>query len=66
MIALKVDIWNLMPITATAETRVDSSNTKTQSSRIASLTIDDRLTDPRLCDPNSSKRMFSLPWEGVE
>ena len=66
MIALEADRWTFMPITATAEPGVDSSITKTQSSRIAALTIDDSLTDIRFRDPNSSKRMFSLPWEGIE
>lgn len=66
MIALEADNWILMPITATAETGVDSSITKTQSSRIALLTIDEIPTDITFRDPNSSKRMFSLPWEGDE
>ncbi len=66
MIALEADSWTLMPITATAEPGVDSSITKTQSSRIASLTIDDLPTDIKFRDPNSSKNMFSLPLEGNE
>jgi hypothetical protein len=66
MIALEADIWNLMPITATAETGVDSGITKTLSSRIATLTIDEIPTDSKFRDPHSSKRMFSLPWEGDE
>jgi hypothetical protein len=66
MIALGADMWTLMPIAATGEPGLDSGVTKAQSSRIASLTIDDILTDIRFRDPNSSKRMFSLPWEGDE
>ncbi len=69
MIALEVDIWTFMPITATAEPGVDSSTVKIQSSRIRSLTIDDILdilTDIRLLDRQPSNRMDSLPWEGVE
>lgn len=66
MIALEADSWTLMPITATAESGADLSITKTQSSRIASLTIDERLTDIRFRDHKSSNRMVSLPWEGDE
>ena len=55
-----------MPIAAIAEPGVDSSIRKTQSSRIGALTIDDIPTDIRFLDPNSSKNMFSLPWEGIE
>ncbi len=66
MIALEEDTWVLMPITATAETGVDSSITRTQSSRITPLTIDEIPTNTKFRDPNSSKRMFSLPWEGDE
>ncbi|MDH5741366.1 MAG: hypothetical protein OEY77_13685 [Nitrospira sp.] len=51
MIALEADIWNLMPITETAETGVDSSVTKAQSSRIAPLTIDEIPTDIKLSRP---------------
>ena len=67
MIALEADIWILMSITATGESGVDSSAMKTKTSRIAPLTIDDTLTHIRgYHDPNSSKRMFSLPWENDE
>ncbi len=66
MIALEADRWALMPIAATAESGADVSIAKTQSSRIASLTIDDRLTDLRFRDHKSSNRMVSLPWEGDE
>ncbi len=66
MIALVADGWNIMSITERAESEVDSSITKTQSSRIAPLTIDEIPTDIKFLDPNSSKRMFSLPWEGDE
>jgi hypothetical protein len=66
VIALEVDVWILMPIAATGEPGIDSGTTKTQSSRIAPLTIDDILTDIRYREPNSSKSMFSLPWEGIE
>ena len=67
MIALEADIWILMSITATGEPGVDSSAMQTQASRITPLTIDDTLTHIRgYRDPNSSKRMFSLPWEGDE
>lgn len=44
MIALEVDIWTFMPITATAEPGVDSSTVKMQSSRI-SLADHRRYTD---------------------
>ncbi|MGZ8382333.1 MAG: hypothetical protein ACXWWH_12180 [Nitrospira sp.] len=66
MIALEADSWTLMPITATAEPGIDSGITKTQSSRIATLTIDDIPTDIKFRDPHSSKNMFSLPLEGNE
>lgn len=39
MIALEADMWNFMPIAATAEPGIDSSATKTQSPRITPLTI---------------------------
>jgi hypothetical protein len=55
-----------MPIAATAEPGVDSSITKRHSSRLTSLTFDDRLTDIRFRDPNSSKNMVPLPWEDDE
>jgi hypothetical protein len=64
MIALEADSWILVPITATAEPRVDSTITKTQSSGTASLIIDDLLTDIRFRDPISSKNMLSLPLGG--
>ncbi|MDI3464692.1 MAG: hypothetical protein OJF50_003513 [Nitrospira sp.] len=66
LIALEADGWTLMPRTATAGPRVDSSSMKAQSSRIASLTIDDLLTDIRFRDSNSSKNMVALPWEDDE
>src|SRR5574337_1051436 len=66
LIALEAERWTLMPRTAPAEPGVDSSSTKTQSSRLASLIIGDRLTDIRFRDPNSSKNMVSLPWEDAE
>ncbi len=66
MIALEADIWTLMPITATGEPGTDSGITKRLSSRITPLTIDEIPTDIKFCDPHSSKRMFSLPWEGDE
>ena len=66
LIALEVDRWTLMPRTAPAEPGVDSSLTKTHSSRLAALTIDGRQTASRLRDPNSSKNMVSLPWEDDE
>jgi len=66
MIALEVDSWTLMPISATAEPEVDSGVTKTQPSRIATLTIDYIQTDIKFRDPYSSKNMFSLPLEGNE
>ncbi|MDF0652403.1 MAG: hypothetical protein P0121_13150 [Nitrospira sp.] len=40
-----------MPRTATVEPRVDSSLTKTPLSRLASLAVDDRLTEIRFRDP---------------
>ncbi|MDI3464686.1 MAG: hypothetical protein OJF50_003507 [Nitrospira sp.] len=64
LIALEADRWTLMPRTATAEPGGDSSRTMTHSSRLAALTIDDRLTDIRFRDSNSSKNMVSLPWGG--
>jgi hypothetical protein len=66
MIALEADSWTSMPITATAEQWGDLSITNTQSSRAASVTIDDLPTDIKFLDPNSSKNMFSLPLEGNE
>lgn len=66
MVALEADMWTLMSITATAESGVDSSITKMLSSRVASLSIDDILMDIKFRDSNSSKNMFSLPWEGDE
>lgn len=64
MIARGADIWNLMPITATAEPGIDSGVTKAQAARIAPLTIGEIRTDIGFRDPNSSKRMFSLPLGG--
>jgi hypothetical protein len=57
-----------MPRTATAEPGIESSHTKMYSPRIASLTIDERLTDLnlRLRDSDSSQNMDSLPWEDAE
>jgi hypothetical protein len=66
MIALEADSWTLMPITATAEPWADLSITKTQSSRVTSVTTDDLPTDIKFGDQNSSKNMFSLPLEGNE
>src|SRR6185437_11226638 len=66
LIALEADWWTLMPRTAIVEPGVDSSLTRTHSSRLAALTIDERLTDSRFRDPNSSKNMVSLPWEDAE
>jgi len=66
LIALEAETWTFMPITAPAEPGIESSLTQTPSSRIASLTIDDRLTDIRFRDPNSWKNMASLPWEDAE
>lgn len=66
MIALEAGNWNLMPITATAEPEIDSGVTKTQAARIAPLTIGEIRTDIGFYDSNSSKKMFSLPWEGDE
>jgi hypothetical protein len=66
MIALEADMWTLMPITATGEPGVDSRVMKAQPSRIAPLSIDEIPTDIKFRDPDSSKRMFSLPWEGIE
>jgi len=51
MIALEADSWTLMPITATAEPWGDVSITKTQSSRVASVTIDDLPTDIKIWRP---------------
>ena len=50
-----------MPITATAKPGIESSLMQIRSPRIAALTIDDRLTNLRLRDPNSSKNIVSLP-----
>ena len=66
MIALEADSWTFMPITATAEPWGDLSITKTQSSRVASVTIDDLPTDIKFGDQNSSTSMFSLSLEGNE
>ncbi len=66
MIALEADMWTLMSITAATEPGVDSSITKTQSSRIVPPAIGEIPTDIRFRGPNSSKNMFSLPWEGDE
>jgi hypothetical protein len=66
MIALEADMWTLMPITATGEPGLDSRVMKAQPSRIAPLTIDEIPTDIKFRDQNSSKKMFSLPWEGIE
>jgi len=66
LIALEAERWTLMPITATAEPEGDSSRTQMHASHLASLTIDERLTDLRLRDPNSSKNMVSVPWEDDE
>lgn len=56
-----------MPINHTSRTgdRVESY-TDVIVSRIAALTLDERLTNLRLRDPNSSKNMVSLPWEDAE
>ena len=61
LIALEAERWTLMPITATAEPEGDSSRTQMHASHLASLTIDERLTDL-----NSSKNMVSVPWEDDE
>ncbi len=66
LIALEADRWTFMSRTAPAEPRIESSLMQTPSSRIAALTIDERLTNLRLHDPNSSKHMVSLPWEDAE
>ncbi len=59
-------MWAFMPISTTAELEVDSSITKAQLSRIGTLITGDIPADIRFRDPNSSKSMFSLPWEGIE
>ena len=66
LIALEADRWTLMSIHHTSEPGIESSLTPTHSSQIARLTIDERLTNLRLRDPNLSKHMVSLPWEDAE
>jgi hypothetical protein len=66
LIALEADRWIFMPRTAPVEPGIESSLTQTPSSRIAALTIGDRLTNLRLRAKNSSKNMVALPWEDAE
>ncbi len=58
------DGWTLMPITATVEPGVDSTETKTQVFRIIQLIIGEMQTNIEFRDPHSSKNMFSLPLGG--
>ena len=64
--ALEADRWILMSRNQTRRAGVELSLIQTGSSRVASLTIDDRLTNLRVRDPNSSQNMVALPWEDAE
>lgn len=66
MIALEADNRVLMPIVAIAGFGGDSSVTKMQSSHVVSLLTGEMPADIRFRDQDSSKNMFSLPWEGDE
>ena len=66
MIALEVENWTFMRITATAEPGIGFGGTPPPGSCIGQLTIDEIPADLTIRDPHSSKSMFSLPWEGDE
>ncbi|OQW30796.1 MAG: hypothetical protein A4E19_08570 [Nitrospira sp. SG-bin1] len=51
LIALEAERWMFMSRTTPAEPGIKSSLTQTSSSRIASLTIDNRLTDLQIARP---------------
>ncbi|BFU92663.1 MAG: hypothetical protein NTAFB01_38500 [Nitrospira sp.] len=46
--------------------RTEGSRVVRSRTRLVSLTIDDRLMESRLRDPNSSKNMVAVPWEDDE
>ena len=66
LIALEADRRILMSINHTSRTGDRAEFYQTPSSRIAALTIDDRLMSRRLRNPNSSTHMVALPWEDAE